>query len=295
MKAYIVLLVAGSLLLVTSAAQGVTADQVDDFEIGGDTANWTGGNPIFSPAPSQVPDGGPGGLGDGYLQIGVSGFHLGIRNIAGQWAGDYLAAGITAVEMDVNRIAGPSDVSLRILLFGPGGTWASTDLAPTLTGPGWQHLSFGLSAADLTYVPGSTNPQAPDGTGILGDTLSGVTRLLIRHDSVTPTIPGLSPPFITATLGIDNITAVPEPSLLGDANNDGVVSADDYGSVQLHFGDTGDIGILGDANLDGVVSADDYGSVQLNFGATQGMPTPEPATLALLVLGGLVMLRRKRK
>ncbi len=86
--------------------------------------------------------------------------------------------------------------------------------------------------------------------------------------------------------------------LSGDANRDGVVSADDYGSVQLHFGDTGDIGILGDANLDGVVSADDYGSVQLNFGATSGMggvPVPEPATLSLLMLGGVVLLRRRWK
>ena len=53
----------------------------------------------------------------------------------------------------------------------------------------------------------------------------------------------------------------------------------------------------GDANGTGTVSADDYGSVQLNFGAMAGMgddmPIPEPATLSLLVLGGLAMLRRR--
>ena len=298
MKDYIVLLIIGSLLQVTSLAWGITAGQVDDFEIGGDTASWEGGHPAYSPAPSQIPDGGPGGLGDGYLEISVNGFHLGTHNDLGQWVGDYLSAGVTAIELDANRTAGSSDVSLRILLFGPGGTWASTNLAPTLTGPGWQHLSFGLSAADLTHVTGSFKPQAPDGTGILADTLSDVTQLLIRHDSVIPTIPGFHPPHITATLGIDNITAIPEPCNAGDANSDNLVSADDYASVQGAFGNTGDIGIPGDANCDGLVSADDYASVQSNFGTTYGAggaTLPEPATLALLAIGGLAMLRRKRK
>ena len=95
---------------------------------------------------------------------------------------------------------------------------------------------------------------------------------------------------------INALEAIPELCLLGDANNDGVVSADDYASVQSHFGDTGDVGIPGDANCDGLVSADDYASVQSNFGTTYGMggaTVPEPATLSLLAIGGLVMLKRR--
>jgi len=85
--------------------------------------------------------------------------------------------------------------------------------------------------------------------------------------------------------------------LEGDANRDGVVSAGDYASVQSHFGETGVAGILGDANIDGVVSAGDYASVQANFGnvAPPSVPTPEPATLSLLVMGGVTLIRRKRK
>ena len=212
MKSHIAVVVIGSLLLSTSAALGITNGQVDTFEIGGDVANWTGGNPTYSPPPAQVADGGPTGVGDGYLQIEVSGFHLGTNNEAGQWSGNYFANNISSIEMDVARIAGPSDVSLRVVLFGPGGTWASTALAPTMSGPGWQHLSFTLDNANFTYVPGSI--KVPDGTGLLTDTLANVTEVLIRHDSLTPTIPGQHPPHITATVGIDNIAAVPEPATL---------------------------------------------------------------------------------
>ena len=58
-------------------------------------------------------------------------------------------------------------------------------------------------------------------------------------------------------------------------------------------------GIPGDANGDTVVSADDYGSVQANFGNTIEMgsdiPIPEPATMSLLAISRLALLRRKRK
>ena len=83
--------------------------------------------------------------------------------------------------------------------------------------------------------------------------------------------------------------------LQGDANHDGVVSAGDYASVQANFGNVG-IGIEGDANGDGVVSAGDYASVQANFGnvAPTVQATPEPATMSLLVLGGLAMLKRRK-
>ena len=93
------------------------------------------------------------------------------------------------------------------------------------------------------------------------------------------------------------VASNPEPPLLpGDANRDGQVSAGDYASVQANFGNTGIAGIPGDANGDGMVSAGDYASVQANFGnvAAVAQVTPEPATLSLLVLGGVALLRKKQ-
>ena len=88
------------------------------------------------------------------------------------------------------------------------------------------------------------------------------------------------------------------PALLpGDANGDGVVSADDYSSVQSNFANTGHAGIPGDATGDGMVSADDYAAVQSNFGDTTGLggetTVPEPGMIGLLAIGGLALLRRR--
>ena len=232
MKVFIATVVIVAILLTATHTQAVADGQIDEFEIDYDSLGWEGGKLDYSPEPNQMPDGGPNGLGDGYLQISVAGYHLGCFNSL-QWSGDYLAAGINAIGMDVNRIAGPSDVSLRILLFGAGGTWASTSLAPTLTEPGWQHIVFSLREADLTHVTGSF--KVPDGTGILQDTLANVGWLLIRHDSPIPTVPGTHPPHIAATLGIDNIVGYCRFAPLGDLNDDCQVNLQDLAVLAANW------------------------------------------------------------
>lgn len=93
---------------------------------------------------------------------------------------------------------------------------------------------------------------------------------------------------------IPTYEVIPLEWLFGDANHDGVVSAADYSSVQANFGNIGDF-ILGDANGDGVVSAADYSCIQANFGSVAGATvTPEPITIGLLSIGGLLGLLRKR-
>jgi hypothetical protein len=193
-------------LLIASQATAVTFGQVDDFQEPG-AADWRGSQGGAA-IPVRRTDGGPDGVGDAWLRVATSSFHLATRN-KDQWTGNYLAAGIDAIEMDLNHLRPRAGVVLeiRIIIFGPGGPFASANLTDPIATDAWQRYRFGLTAADLVHVT--------DGTGDLNDTLTDVRKLLIRHDRADPTVPGEHPPHITATLGIDNIHAVPAPELAG--------------------------------------------------------------------------------
>jgi PEP-CTERM motif-containing protein len=79
----------------------------------------------------------------------------------------------------------------------------------------------------------------------------------------------------------------------GDANGDGVVSDADYTIWADNYGQSGASWDMGDFNGDGEVSDADYTIWADNYGAGGG-DVPEPTTMALVALGGLAMIRRKR-
>lgn len=180
--------------LAAMPAAALTLGQQDGF---GDTTTqgWTTG--VASPVqPVVQPDGGPAGAGDAFLLVGSSGQagpggRLVVFNQL-QWAGDYPGAGVTGISMDLNNFGG-TDLSLRLLLEGAAGPLALS-AAPVLlpAGSGWTPVRFDLTAAGLTATAG----------------LEAVTQLRLFHGSAA-VFPGEA---IAATLGLDNITAVPEPA-----------------------------------------------------------------------------------
>jgi hypothetical protein len=90
-------------------------------------------------------------------------------------------------------------------------------------------------------------------------------------------------------------------TLPGDTNNDGVVDAADYIALKRNFGMTSGAQWLdGDFSGDHQVNWTDLQILMSNFG-TRTLPTPsptatpEPATLVILAMGGLAVMRRRRR
>jgi hypothetical protein len=195
----------GAALFVITAsappAHALTLGQIDTFQ-DGTTDGWTTGHG----GPTNIANGGPSGLGDHYLQTTSSGgsgtdAKLIIFNTS-QWLGNYSGAGVTDIGMDLANF-GTQPLSMRLAFFTSRGVgYAATTPFSLPADSNWHQAFFPLIASDFTAV-GSPSISFND----LLTNFVGQLRIL---DSASPAVEG-DP--IAATLGVDDIMAVPEPSV----------------------------------------------------------------------------------
>jgi len=194
----------------------VVLGQVNTFQTGPE--GWLigfGAGPVPPTPLPIVTGGGPAGAGDNYLLVSATGLEGPRGRLSAindtQWAGNYIAAGVNAITMDLNNF-GPSDLSLRLLVAGPFGPTGpqniafSTEAIFLTAGGGWTSVTFLIGPEQMTASRGSATAALMN---------AGVLRLFHNPAPVFAGMPNAIP-LVNAQLGADNITAtaVPEPATL---------------------------------------------------------------------------------
>lgn len=233
MNYFSVVALAGALLL-SGVSHAVTLGQVDDFQ-DGTTQGWTEGIPSPND-PINVPDGGPDGLGDSYLEnFSDGGFGAGSRQVmfnTSQWTGNYPGVGVSRIAMDLANF-GATTLFVRLAFEGADGTKYGSTQPFLLPADGtWYSAIFSLNAAELSLIEGSDT---------LDNVLANVVEFRILSAQSGPVWEGDN---IVATLGVDNISAEtdvltlasPVPGIAGQNNTWTAEGASQNGFVILFIG-----------------------------------------------------------
>lgn len=192
-------------LALVPAASAISLSSVNDFE-SGTTQSWGNGGP--APDPQNISTGGPAGLNDNFLKITSDGSgsagKLTSFNRDAAWLGNYLLSGVTAIRMDLQNL-GTVSLSIRIAFKGTtsqGAPGYSSTTAFTLPADGlWYTATFPVNASSMTGV---NSPSA------FNTFMTNPAEFRILH----ATSPSLTGTNVTSVLGVDNITAIPEPGVI---------------------------------------------------------------------------------
>ncbi|MEE9212183.1 MAG: sialate O-acetylesterase [Phycisphaeraceae bacterium] len=151
----------------------------------------------------------------------------------------------------------------------------------------WGYMPFVFNQlhvdADREFSDVLRQSQANVTANVDGVVMINIDDLALGADSVHLTAEGRRD--LGVRLGNGYLQAA---NIGGDANLDGFVTFGDFAVLQPNFGQPGNWP-EGDFDSDGQVTFADFAILQNNFGmAVAPAATPEPATLALLVCGGLL-------
>ncbi len=192
-------------LALASSAHAIGFGQIDDFQ-DGTTQQWANGGVPGAPPVLNIATGGPGGAGDRFMQISSTGSGAGSRLTVfnrAQWLGDYIATGVTSIEVDLNNF---SDIELSVRIAfktdpGPGSSGFLSLPFILNAGSGWQHAVFTISPATMLAIGGPAD---------FNTFFSGNFEEIRFINEVDPI--DLNGDRVVGQLGIDNVHAVPEPT-----------------------------------------------------------------------------------
>lgn len=192
-------------------AHAITLGQVDNFQ-DGTPANWK--QSILENVANE-PNTGPAGIGDNAMRV-TSTNRMVTFNQA-QWTGNYIAAGVTRLTMDV-RHQNAFSLWLRIGIsngsfgtHGSGDTYVTKNAIEVPNDNAWHSVAFDIAPGNFEAT--WSNPYNPNPAAALAN----VTHLRIIHNPV--------PQDFTGAFGggnaiwrFDNITAAAAPVDYDDYN-----------------------------------------------------------------------------
>jgi hypothetical protein len=285
----------------------ITLGHIDDFN-DGTKQGWGVGSP--GDFPVNEPNIGQNGAGDHALWMANSGAggtvpNLLVFNTSSNWTGNWTAAGVSRIEMDVKDPGANSfTLAIRLGIVGPdGGPFAGgggdTYVTQAMEVPKdgqWHRLTFDVSPSSFASIGGTD----------IDDALAGVRHFRILHNPLQ-SFSGASPAG-GGEFYLDNIHAlssIDPPDTTGDYNGNSIVDAADYVLWRKTLGQAVAMnGDGADGNQNGTVDPDDYNIWRMNFGrvftgpaSSNGSMTavPEPTTFALIAaVVALASWSRKR-
>ncbi|MEA2734469.1 MAG: hypothetical protein QOE14_920 [Humisphaera sp.] len=132
---------------------------------------------------------------------------------------------------------------------------------------GWNGWAYNGVTAMIGW---GSNYGAWDGLGGIvttrPDAIVGLTTLGVGEASQVLGLTGAQTALFSGQT-VDATSVLVKYTYAGDANLDGIVSADDYSSIDFNFGTGASGWNNGDFNYDGIISGDDYSVIDFNIGA----------------------------
>ena len=282
-------------------AHGTAA--VGTLNIGG-TANVTVANSTIT---GQTYEGTFGGVS----RINVSGGNFTAGTVTGPGTISVSGGTMTANSIQQTTLA----VTGGTVGIAPNGTATGTSRVNTLDISGTGKVDLTNNALVIDYASADPSPiadvRADIASAFAGGAWSGPG---LTSSSANNTTHGLGFAEASSLTAVDPIFGTVDADAVlvrytryGDANLDGTVNLSDFNRLASNFGASNAVWGQGDFNYDGSVNLSDFNRLASNFGLSAAGPTvtpddwarlgaavPEPSSAALLGIGALVSLRRRR-